>query len=394
MFQYFPNNYMWSLAVMRALASGANFGEIDWACSGLHEAAAVDPDGDIDAWYRAWMGLGEQVQGQAEQAAQRGHDVSARHAFMRASIYYQWAEAFLDPDDARAPQTFDRHLATFAQGAALMEPRVEVFELPFEGASLTAYFVPARGVRGKAPVVILTDGLDGTKEEMFYVAQALAERGMACLAFDGPGQGATLRLHQLAARHDSEAAVGTVCDYLETRDDIDVSRIGLIGVSLGGYYAPRAAAFEKRIKACVAWSAIYDYHASWVRRTGYTPGGGVREAGRGAPRGTTSKHFLRIMGASDWDSAFHKLEAFRLAGVASQITCDILLVQGERDMQTPVAEVTQLLEEIGSKDKTLRIWRASEGGASHVQLDRQEPALSEICDWFDDRLTLRRQRDR
>ncbi|MFP3557900.1 alpha/beta fold hydrolase [Paraburkholderia sp. SIMBA_049] len=393
MFQYFPNNYMWSLAVMRALASGASFGEVNWACSGLHEAAAVDPDGDVAAWHRAWMGLGNQVQTQAEQAARRGHTVSARHAFMRAAIYYQWAEAFLDPDDARAPHAFDRHLAAFAQGAELMEPRVEVFELPFDGASLTAYFVPACGARGKAPVVILTDGLDGTKEEMFYVAQALSERGIACLAFDGPGQGATLRLHKLTARHDSEAAVSRMCDYLDTRDDIDAGRIGLIGVSLGGYYAPRAAAFEKRIKACVAWSAIYDYHAAWVRRTGYAPGAGVQQAGRSAARGTTGKHFLRVMGVDDWDAAFRKLEAFRLAGVASQIACSILLVQGERDMQTPIAEVTQLLEEIGSKDKTLRVWRASEGGASHVQLDRQEPALSEICDWFFDRLAPQRQFD-
>ena len=390
MFQYFPGNYMWSLAVMRALASGANFGEVDWACNGLQEAAVMDPDGDVAAWYRAWMSLGEYVQAQATQAAQRGHAVSARNAFMRSAIYYQWAEAFLDPDDFRAPHAFDCHLATFAQGAALMHPRVDVFELPFEGASLTVYFVPACGSRGKAPVVILTDGLDGTKEEMFYVAKALSERGIACLAFDGPGQGATLRLRRLSARHDSEAAVGKVCDYLETRDDIDASRIGLIGVSLGGYYAPRAAAFEKRIKACVAWSAIYDYHACWVRRTGYTPEAGVQQAGRSAARGTTGKHFLRIMGVDDWDAAFRKLESFRLSGVASQITCDILLVQGERDMQTPVAEANQLLEEIGSKDKTLRVWLASEGGAAHVQLDRQEPALSEICDWFVERLTPQR----
>src|ERR1700761_3162427 len=103
MFQYFPNNYMWSLTVMRALASGANFGEVDWACSALHEAAAVDPDGDVATWHRAWMGLGDRVRAEAERAAHRGRPVSARHAFMRAAIYYQWAEAFLDPEDACAP---------------------------------------------------------------------------------------------------------------------------------------------------------------------------------------------------------------------------------------------------------------------------------------------------
>lgn len=295
MFQYFPNNYMWSLAVMRALASGANFGEIDHACRNLREAASVEPDGDVAAWHRAWMRLGEEVERYAEAAQRSAHVISARHAFMRAAIYYQWAEAFLDPDDARAPMAFERHLSAFARGARSMQPTVEVFEIPFDGAALTAYFVPAGDTQGKAPVVVLTDGLDGTKEELFYVAQALSERGIACLAFDGPGQGATLRLHGLVARYDSEVALGAVCDYLETRDDVDTSRIGLIGVSLGGYYAPRAAAFETRVKACAAWSAIYDYHACWQRRTGYTREAGVQQTGRMAPRGTTGKHFLRIM---------------------------------------------------------------------------------------------------
>lgn len=386
MFQYFAGNYMWSLSVLRALASGANFGEIDWACGGLQEASAVEPSGDIDAWHGAWMKLASQVEQQADASAARGHAVSAREAFLRATIYYQWAEALLDPDDARAPHAFERHLSTFAKGAALLQPRVEVFDIAFEDAALTAYFVPAEGTAQRAPVVVLADGLDGTKEELFYIAQALAQRGIACLAFDGPGQGATLRRFGLVARHDSEAAVRVVCDYLETRADIDPARIGLMGVSLGGYYAPRAAAFEKRIKACVAWSAIYDYHAAWLRRTGYTREHGVQQTGRSAARGTTGRHFLRIMGVTGWDEAFEKLERFRLAGVASQIACPVLLVQGERDMQTPVAEVEQLLAEIGSADKTLRVYRADEGGAAHVQLDRQQPALSEICDWLVDRL--------
>jgi alpha-beta hydrolase superfamily lysophospholipase len=385
-FQYFPGNYMWSLSVLRALASGGHFGEIDWACKGLSEAATVEPNGDLEAWYAAWMKLGAQVEQFADEAREQGHRVSAREAYVRAAVYFQWAEALLDPDDARAPPVFERHLTTFALGAALMDPHVEVLEIPFEGAALTAYFVPAIGATGRAPVVLLSDGLDGTKEEMFYVARALSLRGIACLAFDGPGQGATLRLHHLAARHDSEVAVATLCDYLETRDDVDASRIGLLAASMGGYYAPRAAAFEKRVKACVAWAAIYDYYACWQRRTGYTPETGVASMGRSTALGTTGKHFLRIMGVADWDAAFRKLEKFRLKGVASQIACDILLVQGEHDRQTPLSEAEMLFDEIGSKNKELRVYREHEGGAAHVQLDRPEPAVSRICDWFADRL--------
>jgi alpha-beta hydrolase superfamily lysophospholipase len=386
MFQYFPGNYMWSLSVLRALASGAHFGEIDWACKSLAEAANQEPTGNLEAWHAAWMTLGNDVQTFADDARAHGHRVSAREAYVRAAVYFQWAEAFLDPDDPRAPAVFERHLTSFARGAALMDPPVEILEIPFEGAAITAYFVPATGVKGKAPVVLLSDGLDGTKEEMFYAAKALSQRGIACLAFDGPGQGATLRLHKLPARHDSEVAAAALCDYLATRDDVDTARIGMLAASMGGYYAPRAVAFEKRIKACVAWSAIYDYYACWQRRTGYTPESGIQGVGRDAALGTTGKHFLRIMGVQDWDAAFTKLEKFRLKGVASQITCDILLVQGEHDRQTPLIEAEMLYEEIGSKHKELRVYREHEGGAAHVQLDRPEPALSRICDWFVDRL--------
>jgi alpha-beta hydrolase superfamily lysophospholipase len=386
MFRYFPGNNMWSLSVLRALASGGHLGEIDWACKGLQEAASQGPLGDGQAWCGAWTTLAENVEACAAGSARRGHTVSAREAYIRASIYFQWAEALLDPDDARAPALFGRHLTTFSRGAELMDPAVEVFEVPFGGAALTAYYVPARSTVGRAPVVILSDGLDGTKEELFYIARALSERGIACLAFDGPGQGATLRLYDLAARHDSEVAVGAICDYLETREDVDMSRVGLLGASLGGYYAPRAAAFEKRIKACVAWSVVYDYCAAWQRRLGYVPGVGMGSgAGRGA-HGTTAKHFLGIMGVSDWDAAFEKLQNFRLEGVASNITCDILLVHGEHDFQTPDAEAKALFEEIASRNKELRVFTDKDGGATHMQLDRQEPALSQICDWFVERL--------
>src|SRR6185503_12426127 len=135
-----------------------------------------------------------------------------------------------------------------------------------------AYFVPPAPAVARAPVVILSDGLDGTKEEMFPCARALSARGIACLAVDGPGQGATLRIRGLAARHDSETWVGAAADYLEKRKDADAKRLGLWAASLGGYYAPRAAAFEKRVKACVAWAAIYDYQAVWYRRLNYKPG--------------------------------------------------------------------------------------------------------------------------
>jgi alpha-beta hydrolase superfamily lysophospholipase len=385
MFQYFPGNYMWSLAVMRAMASGGMLGEIDWACRNLKEAAKVGPAGDNEAWHAAWLRLSEQVDESARSAASKGKVVTARDHYMRAALYYQWAEAFLPPSDRRCTPVYAKHLQSFAAGAALFTPTVEIIDIPFEGKSIYSYFVPAAVGSGPRPTVILSDGLDGTKEEMFYAALALANRGINVLAMDHPGQGATLRLSGFKARHDSEVAAGAVVDYLETRADVDPARIGILAASMGGYYAPRAAAYEKRIKACVAWAAIYDYREVWVRRFKAVPGQPVALDTKAA-LGTTGEHILHILGVQSFDEVLSYLENFNLREAAPQMSCDILLVHGEDDKQTPLVDAVALYDAIGTPKKELRVFTVEEGGGAHVQLDRPEPALSLICDWLAERL--------
>jgi alpha-beta hydrolase superfamily lysophospholipase len=388
MFQYFPGNYMWSLGVMRALASGGQLGEIDWACRDIKEQATSVPGGDNEAWYRAWLKLSRQVQGIAQEAHTNGRNVTARDHYMRAALYYQWAEAFLHPNDGRCKPTYASHLECFAKGASLFTPQVEIVDIPFEGKTLYAYFVPAQNVAGRAPAVVLSDGLDGTKEEMFYAALALAQRGIACLAVDHPGQGATLRLSGLKARPDSEVAAGAALDYLETRGDVDRNRFGIMAASMGGYYAPRAAAFEKRFKACAAWAAIHDYRQVWVRRLKVEPGKAV-SLNQQAALGTTGHHLLNILGVSDYDEALRYLEPFHLRDAAKAMTCDILIVHGEDDKQTPLEDAQALFDALQTNRKEMRVFTRSEGGAAHVQLDRPEPALSFICDWLKEHLLPR-----
>jgi alpha-beta hydrolase superfamily lysophospholipase len=372
--------------VLRAIAAGGMFGEIDWACSRLREASRDGPSGNLEAWHAGWNELGSQLEHSAREAASARHRVSASDFYLRASVYYQWAEGLLDPDDPRAAQMYGKHLDCFAGFAQLRDPPIELVQVPFGDVTLPAYLVPAVNVQGPAPAVMLSDGLDANKEEMFYVALALARRGITTLAFDGPGQGAALRLQGLTARHDFEVPVGACIDWLSARSDVDADRIGLLAASWGGYYAPRAAAFDKRIKACGVMGAVFDTHACMVRRVGYVPGQGATQLGGNAPLGTTGKTILRILGAPDWESAFAKLEAFRLEPVAAQITCDLMIVHGANDRHAPPSEAQRLYDAVSSKHKQLRVFTEAEGGAAHVNLDRPEPALSLICDWMADRL--------
>jgi cephalosporin-C deacetylase-like acetyl esterase len=289
----------------------------------------VSPQGDDEQWRIAWEWLAAQTEATGHSAREGGHAQTAAAQLYRAAQYYQWAEAFLDPDDPRAAGLYAKHLSCFGEFATLTSAAVEMADVPFGNAALAAYFVKGaandpkmkRGER--KPTVILWDGLDGTKEEMFPMAARLAERGINCLGIDITGQGASLRLHGLTARHDTEVCAAAAIDHLLRRNDVDPERIGLIGASMGGYSAPRAAVYEKRIKACVAWGAIYDYHDVWVRRLRIA--GGKASVNYSSALGTTGKHLLKIVGARDFDEALAKLAPFNLRESAPKIECDILL---------------------------------------------------------------------
>jgi dipeptidyl aminopeptidase/acylaminoacyl peptidase len=219
---------------------------------------------------------------------------------------------------------------------------------------------------------------------MFPTALHLARRGISCLAVDNPGQGAALRDKGLVARHDSEIAAGAAFDFLAKRADVDRARIGIMAASMGGYYAPRAVAFDKRFKACVSWAAIYDYHAIWARRIARLSG--ELAVDTKVALGTTGSHLLHIMGVRDFAEALKKLEPFNLRGIAEKISCDILVVHGADDRQTPIEDAMKLFEAIGSPRKELKVYRREDGGSAHVQIDRSEPANSLIADWFVDHL--------
>jgi dienelactone hydrolase len=386
MFAYFPDNYRWSLAFLRAIAAGGLFGELDWACSRLREAAKVAPSGDLEAWHSTWLALAQQLDTSSQASLAAGHKVSASDFALRASVYYQWAEGLLDPDDPRAHLMYDKHLSTFRTFAEQRDPVIELVDIPFGDQRMPAYLVPAMGVSGPAPAALLCDGLDANKEEMFYVALSLARRGITTLAFDGPGQGAALRKNGLVARHDFEVPVSACIDWLVQRPGVDPARLGMVAASWGGYYAPRAVAFEKRIKACGVMGAVFDTHACMARRVGYVPGHGATQLGGNAPLGTTGKTILRILGEPDWERAFRKLEDFRLEKVAAQITCDLFIVHGANDRHAPPSEAQRLIDAVSSRHKQLRIFTDQEGGAAHVNLDRPEPALSMLCDWMAERL--------
>jgi dienelactone hydrolase len=378
-FMYFPGNYRWSAAFVNMLGT-APFGGVD--ISELHAIGRLldGKSGDDDeAWFDACVKVADRVRGHADSFRAAGHPASASSFYLRACHYYQMGERFRTPKDARALDAYRTAVDCFHRFIALSGSKIEIVEVPFEGGALPGYFVPARNARhGRAPCVVFFDGLDVTKEIQFLRGVPdLVRRGISVLVMDGPGTGEAIRFRGMVLRHDYEKAGSACIDYLERRADVDAGRIGVIAISLGGYYAPRCAALDQRFAACIAWGAIWDYHATWKKRI---------DAGFQASMSVPGHHIMWILGAASLEQALQKLEPFRLDGVVQRMRCPFLVVHGEDDEQIALKDAQALYDACGSADKTLRVFTADEGGAQHCQRDYLSLGTAVMWNWLEQKL--------
>jgi dipeptidyl aminopeptidase/acylaminoacyl peptidase len=382
-FMYFPGNYRWSSAFVNMLgtaaAGGADISEIDRIGRALKGKA---PDDDA-AWFDACVAVADRVREQGLGHERQGFRVSAASAFLRASHYYQMAERFRTPKDEPALAVYRQSIDCFHRYTRYTDARIEIVEVPFEGGSLPGYFVHPSGHTGggRPPCVVFFDGLDVTKEIQYLRGVPdLVKRGIACLVMDGPGTGEAIRLRGLTLRHDYEKAGSACLDYLEARGDVDPKRIGVIAISLGGYYAPRCASLDHRFAACVAWGAIWDYHATWKRRI---------DAAFNTALSVPGHHIMWILGVDSLDAALKRLEPYRLDGIVQQMRCPFLIVHGAEDEQVPLADAQALFDACGSTDKQLRVFTADEGGAQHCQRDYLSLGIATMWNWFEEKLVRR-----
>ncbi len=378
-FEYFPGNYMWSQAMVLGFGFAAwrasDFGDVDRVGRRLRRRGA-----DNNFWFEEWHRVAVEAEARARAAEEKRRTLTASDAYFRAATYYFMGERFLSHEDPRKVPAYRRCLDCFSRAARVAIAGFEKVDVPYEGSHLSAYVIPpATATSGPPPFVVFFDGLDICKEFTAHYARELARRGVGCLVVDGPGQGETLRLQGIPSRYDYEVAATACVDYLGGRRDVDASRLGIMALSMGGYYAPRCAAFEKRFKACVSWGAHYDYHALWVKRRKVLEAGGDRVS---APKG----HLQWVLGVETMDQAIQRLEPFTLAQVAEKITCPILICHGERDTIVPVELAHMLFERISSKDKELRIFAPEEGGAEHCQVDAIQIVTATVSDWMAEHL--------
>lgn len=318
---------------------------------------------------------------------------------LRASTYYRAAEFFLhgDADDPRVTTAYRRSVECFREFASAAATPIEPVTIPYDAVTLEGYFYS--GGEGRRPTLVMHNGFDGSVEEMhFFGAAAAVERGYHVLTFDGPGQPSARVHHGLAFRPDWEHVVSQVLDWLLERPEVDATRVGLVGVSLGGYLAPRAAAFEPRLAACVAVDGVYDLGvistadfpmpremAEEMLRAPEAPevDAALAESMRTDPTSRWAMtHGCSVM---DVDTPRQFLAAYLdyhlRDGIAERITCPTLVCAAAGDAF--FAGQPEALHAHLTCPAELLVFDAALGAEAHCHVGAQRGAFGQILDWVD-----------
>ena len=379
---HFGDDFLWSNAtlIIKGMApyGVVALGEIDRACEKLR-ARAAEPDRG-KAWKEEWTALGAQIEKRGDDALARGHKSTAGDFYLRAGIYLYNAERFIPPGAEKREQGAHAY-KVWHQGIRLRYPKVEFVEVPYEGTTLAALFMPAQDATGPAPTVVVVNGMDNAKEmSIFFCGLEFARRGYNTLCLDGPGMGEMRRMRDMPSRYDYEVPGAAAYEYLSRRRDVDAKRVAIMGYSFGGYYSSRIAAFEKRYAACIALSALHWDLAAWQAR--------IKEANRNSPKSVAQSNFQWrwVAGAADEDEGIEIAKKFSLKDVARNITCPFLVTHAGNDRVVPVENAQKLYDAVGSKNKTIKIFGTEEGGAEHAHVDNRQIGVEFAADWLDDNL--------
>jgi dipeptidyl aminopeptidase/acylaminoacyl peptidase len=315
-----------------------------------------------DDWCKAWSARGAIHEQIGREALAKKKFLTAGECLQRASVYYHFGSFLFTQDLVQMKAAHKKAVECRQAALPYLRPPGERVEIPFEGKTLYGILRKPAGV-DKPPVVVMSVGLDSTKEETAAYEEPFHPRGMATLVFDGPGQGEAQ--YDIPIRGNYETAVKAVIDYIETRNDLDTKRIGMWGVSLGGYYAPRATAFENRIKACIALGGPFDMGAAWD----------------GLPD-LTKQTFQFRSHSKDFAEAKKVASTLSLVGLADKITVPIFIVNGRQDRVIPAADAERLAREVKGPVELMMI----EDG-NHIANNRGYRWRSQSADWMAEKLT-------
>jgi len=319
---------------------------------------------DGEVWQAEWSRTAREVAGAGYAALERGDITTARRALQRSCSYFRHSEFFLPTNDPRRAEAYRTGTANFQRAAELSGGLIERIHVPFEGITMDGYIVRPDASGTPRPTVLFLGGADSWAEELYFMGGTeFPARGVNVVMVDTPGRGSSLRFKERYSRPDYEVPVAAILDLLGERPDVDADRIGLAGVSFGGYYAPRAAAFEPRVKAvaawCGTWSILTDFYEF------YPP---------------LQQQLQWLTGSADDAEARPKLAEFTLDGVAERLQIPVYVMHGTDDIIMDIAGARRFVDALTTDDVTVDIYDGA--GSLHCSYDYFSVATARLADWF------------
>jgi len=395
-------DYQFMRALCYQVYGGASTGEV------LRVASELNKRGNTrENWIKLWTEQGEHCEKLADEEMQKGHTITARNAYLRAYNYLRAAEYYYVSTDVREHLGFYlRGVTCFDKAASLFDFPIDKIEIPYkDGVTLPGYFASPADDGMKRPTVIICGGGDSYGEESYFTAcvpEALA-RGLNVVMFHGPGQrGVWLRHPDQVFRPDYEKPITAVVDYAVRRKEVDAERVALYGYSLGGYLAPRAAAFEPRIRALVANAPIYNFHDFILGGVvGSLPGYAKKIAQHvieGVPEAMWAEMEKRLdkkgwdleaemevlmprFGARNLYEEMQRFKDYTLHGIEDRITCPTLCVSPMGEGEEPVAQAHAFYNAI-TCPKEFYSLTVEDGADNHIGLNNIVHTSSVVYDWI------------
>jgi dienelactone hydrolase len=307
-----------------------------------------------DGWCAGWSAVAAEHERLGRDALAAGRDMSAGAHLSQAAVYYHFAKFLFVNDPGQMRTAHLKAVDCLTDALPYLDPPGRRIEIPFDGARMVGVLREPAG-EGPHPVMIMIPGLDSAKEELRSTEELFLERGIATFSVDGPGQGEAE--YDLAIRGDWEVPGGAIIDHLAAEPSLDPGRVGVWGVSLGGYYAPRVASGDERVKTCVALAGPYTFAENWDSLPILT-----REA-------------FRVRSKSpDEEAARARAAELTMAGRAERIRCPLLAVMGKLDRLIPWQHAQRLVDEAAGPAELLLLERGNHGCANLAPFHRYATA--------------------